>query len=450
MRIYLLGIFACIPGFIAAQLVGASPYSAMGFGEPINGNPARYLAIGGATAATGDAFNINLGNPASYSKLALTNFEAGVLSTNRNQQQGDLSIDNNNYTTFNYVLFGFPLHRDAGLVLGVRPHTNRGFNIERTESFPGLPGEDPLEARTRFQGSGGLTNVVVGLGWEPFQKGFSIGANANYYFGTNIDFITSEITNLPNSVASRLEQEINYSHWDFDLGAQYRFNLSGLEFTFGGTYTFGNSFSQNLSETLLSLRLGANRPTPYDTARVMRDVRVQGTLASAYTLGFQIGKMHEDNTYQYAWTITGDYHVHNMDEFFGGESAGRSLLRGTFVQGTSQRMGATIIPAFAFKGLNRSRAFWNHTEYRIGLFQDEGIMELNDTRIRSFGTSFGIGVSLRNRSTSIGEIRNNMINFTVVMGSMGTTDNNLVRERFTQFLIGITISDKWFDKYKYR
>jgi hypothetical protein len=449
MRIYLLGIVAFIPGFIAAQLIGVSPYSSMGLGEPINGNGARYLAIGGTTAATGDAFNINFGNPASLSRIALTNFEAGVLSTNRNQQQGDLNIDNN-FTTFNYVFMAFPLHRDVGLALGIRPHTNRGFNIERTESLPGLPDDDPLQTRTRFQGSGGLTNAVIGLGWEPFQKGFSIGANANYYFGTNIDFITTEIINLPNSVASRLEQEIIYSHWNFDLGAQYRFSIRNIEISLGGTYTFGNSFSQNLSETLLSLSMGANRPTPIDTVRIQRDTKINGNLPSAYTAGIQIGKNHEENIYQYAWSISGDYHVYNMNEFIGGETGGRNLLRGTFVQGTSQRMGASIIPAYAIKKLNRSRAFWNRAEYRVGVFQDEGVMELNDTRIRSFGTSFGFGISLMNRSTNIGEVRNNMVNFTVVMGNMGTLENNLVRERFTQFLIGISISDKWFDKYKYR
>jgi len=449
MRIKLSGVIAFAPFALAAQLVGVSPYSSMGFGEQINGNSARYLSLGGATSATGDAYNINIGNPASYSRLALTNFEAGVLSSNRNQQQGDINIDNN-YTTFNYIFFSFPLHRDVGLVLGVRPYTTRGFNISRNETFPILTGEDPIQSLTRLQGSGGINNATFGVGWEPFQKGLSIGVNAHYFFGTNIDFVTTQLSNIPNSISSRLEQEINYSHWQFQTGFQYHRKIGKLDYTLGGTYTFGNNINQNLSETLLSLRMGANRPQPIDTIRIALDQRVEATLASTYTVGLQIGKFSEDNDYQYAWSITGDYHVHNMNEFFGGTSSGRNLLRGTYIQGSSIRGGATIIPAYAFKKIRRSRAFWNRAEYRVGYFTDAGVLQLNETPISSFGTSFGIGIALRNRSANIGEIRNNMINFTVVYGSMGTTENNLVREQFTQFLIGITVSDKWFDKYKYR
>jgi hypothetical protein len=46
-----------------------------------------------------------------------------------------------------------------------------------------------------------------------------------------------------------------------------------------------------------------------------------------------------------------------------------------------------------------------------------------------------------------------MLNFGVELGERGTTDNNLIQERFATFRVGLTIMpgrfDNWFMKRKY-
>ncbi|MCC5917492.1 MAG: hypothetical protein JJU02_09225 [Cryomorphaceae bacterium] len=448
MRKIILATLFFSTQFVAGQLLGTSPYSALGIGDPINGDASRIFSIGGTSAAVKDGFNINTANPASYSRLRYTNFDLGVISTNLRQQQGNMEYENG-YTAFNYILTSFPLANNLSMMMGIRPHTTRGFDITQIESYTGLDG-NPLQTRTRFQGSGGINNAIIGAGWEPFSKGLSVGFNANFFFGGNRDFITNSIIDLPNSVATRVEQELNIRAWQFETGLQYHREIRGIEYGLGGTYRFGNTLRQTLTEQLLAVRLGANQAQVTDTLRSNVDIYAPGYLHSAYSVGFSIGKRSEERPEQYGWTIAGDYRMTFGSEFDGGMQDGRSLTRGGFVDAARISIGATFIPTLAIGRLDRSKQFWNRTEYRLGFFHDEGIISINNTQISAFGTSFGIAVPLKNRAMGPNEVRNNMINFTVAVGSRGTTDNNLVRENFTQFLIGITLSDKWFDKYKYR
>lgn len=445
MRIFLLACLFFSAQYSAGQLLGTSPYSALGLGDPINGDASRYFSMGGTSAALSDGYNINLANPASYARLKLTNFDIGVIHTNLNQQQGDMSYENG-YTAFNYMIASFPLYNNLGLVMGIRPHTTRGFNINITESHSGIGSNGgDLQTTTRFQGSGGLNNVILGTGWSPFT-GLSVGVNAHYFFGSNRDFISINFDDLTNAVSTRIEREVNVSSWQFETGVQYYREIRGIEYGIGGTYRFGNTLNQTLTEQILTYRQTANQPRPLDTILSRIDEPIGGYLASALSLGLSIGKRGEERPEQYGWSLGVDYQRTMGSEF----SSPVSLNRGQFVDATRYSAGATLIPALAFKSLDRTKKFWDRTEYRIGIFRDEGTIMTDDTQIGAFGTSFGVAIPLRNRNLAPGEARNNMLNFSVSIGHRGTTDNNLVRENFTQFLIGITLSEKWFDKYKYR
>lgn len=421
------------------QLIGVSPYSALGLGDPVNGNPSRNYALGGTVGAAADGYNINIGNPASYAKLKYTNFDLGVMHTEMNQQQGDMSIDNG-YTGFNYIVTSFPLYENLGLVLSVRPHTSRGFNIQREDDLGELIGR----SRTTFQGSGGINNLTIGSGWSPI-KGLSIGVNAHYYFGNNADFITTDLTDQQNNVATRREREVRISTWQFETGIQYHHRIGkSLEVGIGGVYRMGNALNQYVTEHLFTIRPSANQALPLDTLFSSDEVNRPGQFSSVYTGGISIGKINEERPQQYAWSFAADVRRTMGNEFDG------VVTRGQFTDASRISAGATIIPALAFESLIRSKAFWNRTEYRMGFFRDEGHILIENTNISALGMSFGIAIPLRIRGLAPGEARNNMLNFTVAYGNRGTTENNLVRERFTQFLIGITLTEKWFDKYKYR
>lgn len=439
MRLFFAALLLFSTQLMLGQLVGVSPYSSQGLGDDINGNPSRNFAIGGTVAAASDGYNINIGNPASYAKLKYTNFDLGVMHTEMNQQQGDLSIDNG-YTNFNYIVASFPILENLGLVFAVRPLTTRGFNILREDDEG-----DPIgRRRTTVQGSGGVNNLTIGSGWSPI-KGLAIGVNANYYFGTNADFTTSTLVDQQNVVGTRSEQEVRISTWQFETGVQYHQRIGkSLELGIGGVYRMGNTLNQYVTSNVFTIRPSANLIAPLDTLTSSFEVHRPGQFASVYTGGISIGKINEERPLQYAWSFVADYRRTMGSEFDG------VVTRGEMIDASRFSAGATIVPALAFSSLLRNKAFWNRTEYRIGAFFDEGHFVVENTNISALGMSFGVAIPLRIRGLAQGEVRNNMLNFTVAYGNRGTLDNNLVRERFTQFLIGITLTEKWFDKYKYR
>ncbi|MCH8545639.1 MAG: hypothetical protein LAT54_02805 [Cryomorphaceae bacterium] len=439
MRVFFAAFLLCSSQLMLGQLVGVSPYSSLGLGDDINGNPSRNFAIGGTVGAASDGYNINIGNPASYAKLKYTNFDLGVMHTEMDQQQGDLSIENG-YTNFNYIVTSFPLLENLGLVFAVRPLTTRGFNILREDDEGELIGR----RRTSIQGSGGINSLTIGTGWAPF-KGLSIGVNANYYFGNNTDFTTSTLIDQQNAVGTRIEQEVRISTWQFETGIQYHRRIGkSLQVGIGGVYRMGNALNQYVTSNTFTVRPSANQIAPLDTLSSSIDVHRPGQFASVYTGGVSIGKINDERPLQYAWSVAVDYRQTMGSEFDG------IVTRGEMVDASRISAGATIVPALAFSSLLRNKAFYNRTEYRIGAFLDEGHITVNNTNISALGMSFGVAIPLRIRGLAPGEVRNNMLNFTVAYGNRGTLDNNLVRERFTQFLIGITLTEKWFDKYKYR
>jgi hypothetical protein len=65
---------------------------------------------------------------------------------------------------------------------------------------------------------------------------------------------------------------------------------------------------------------------------------------------------------------------------------------------------------------------------------------VNDTEINDFGINFGASFPTGGYSSMDASFK---------IGSRGTTDNNLIRENYMQFVIGATINDRWFIKRRY-
>ena len=61
----------------AAQVATSSPYSRYGVGDLHQGGFAKNLGMGGLSLGLIQPFNVNFSNPASYSSVLLTTFEAG-------------------------------------------------------------------------------------------------------------------------------------------------------------------------------------------------------------------------------------------------------------------------------------------------------------------------------------------------------------------------------------
>ena len=93
------------------------PYSRYGIGELVNGNNASVRGMANLTSAYENPFEVNSDNPASYSYLQRTTFEAAFTASTRTINGAGLS-----YTTgtasIAYLNLGIPINKHAGMCLG--------------------------------------------------------------------------------------------------------------------------------------------------------------------------------------------------------------------------------------------------------------------------------------------------------------------------------------------
>ena len=68
-------------------------------------------------------------------------------------------------------------------------------------------------------------------------------------------------------------------------------------------------------------------------------------------------------------------------------------------------------------------------------------MNINGSAIDEFGMSFGLGLPVSQFFSNA--------NIGVEFGKRGTTDNNLIEEKFVNLQIGLSLNDRWFVKRRY-
>jgi len=95
-----------------------------------------------------------------------------------------------------------------------------------------------------------------------------------------------------------------------------------------------------------------------------------------------------------------------------------------------------IIPKGALRKSINGRGYVSWVGAR---FEETGIV-LNNQPIEDFGITFGLGLPVGGVSK---------INIAVELGQLGTLDGGLIKENYTNIMLGFSLSDIWFIKRKY-
>ena len=158
-----------------------SPYSRYGFGIQSERATGFNKGMGGVAQGFRNGQQINIANPASYSAVdSLTAlFDLGISLQNSNHKMGGLQQNIRN-TSFDYFAFQFRAAKHVGMTLGLMPITNIKYSF--ASSSENLEGTENITSSYSFNGDGGLHDVFLGVGWQPF-KPISIGLNVGYIWG---------------------------------------------------------------------------------------------------------------------------------------------------------------------------------------------------------------------------------------------------------------------------
>lgn len=471
-----------------AQNSSSSPYSRFGIGDLQFNGFARNLGMGGLNIALNHPFNLNPGNPASYSNLLFTTYEVGV-NLSLNELSTTSKTQHNHNTALNYFSFGFPVKaKKWGLGFGLSPYSNVGYSIDEYKS-----GYQNVNELRTYKGSGGLNQFYMTNGISP-AKNLSIGLTASYLFGVLNQNRTVEFDDRM-FFNTYLSNSTSVGWFSFSLGAQYTFD--SLRVTPGDSLKNYNALLETAEDSLHRIHKLLSSPVSTEEAQRLNQARTELLASMEQTKVLRKAIVHP--FVKSDWSITtglifapsaslrarNSVLAYNFKYY--DDTKEQVLVRDT-VQNTSGERGNLKLPLSAGFGLSAKKgnkwlmgadftvqnwkdyssfgqsdslsdswrvaagaqftpneralkSYLKTVQYRAGVHYARTFLQLHETQLDEVGVSLGLGFPIRRVAT--------MVQLTAEAGQRGTTEHNLIKERYVRVTLGFTLNDRWFIKNRY-
>ncbi|MBC34666.1 MAG: hypothetical protein CL663_01295 [Bacteroidetes bacterium] len=416
----ILGIILVSSSMVFSQNRTNSPYSLYGAGITNNIFDVKNAGMGGIAFGIREEANLNFANPASFTALAPKSFtfSAGML-TSSGTLNSSTSSEKVSNGTLSYLMFGFRVAKGWNTSVGLVPVSNSEYNFGSVnEDGPfGREGQSAV-------GNGGLNKFYWGNAFK-LSENFSAGVNTSFVFGTldreNQKVFLDTTTFLNTSVF----ESVVVKDFEFTFGLQYHKNIKeDVDLTIGAVYSPKVNLSakrdylvRSFSETSLGV--------DYFQDTITMELAKEGTLVfpNKYGVGFSLRKKDK-------WHFGMDMELENWSEYreYGAIDSLNSSFR--------VAAGGEYIP-----DKNNVYSYFKRMSYRFGVYYENSNLTLRNTKINEYGISFGIGLPMKRSKSAF--------NIAVEYGQRGTTANNLIKEKYLRFRLGITLHQKWFEQRKY-
>lgn len=388
-----------------------SPYSRYGVGVLADQSLGTNRQMGGLGYALRSHRFVNLKNPASFSTAdTLTMlFEAGFSMQNVNFKEGNKRINAKN-ASFDYVAMQFRLCKGLGMSAGFLPYSNVGYSFSTTSS----QGTNEVHSET-YNGTGGLYQPYIGLGWSPFSW-FAAGVTGSYIYGDITHQVVSEFANSTNRSKTYNAIIRNYK---VDFGVQFMSKLAAKHhLTLGATYSLGHDM--NAKATLTETTSDATNETSIPSGFV---------LPNTYGGGFAY-------KYDDQWTIGADYTYEQWSAatFFDAISTG------------TDRSKISIGVEYSPKELSKN--LLKMMNYRAGIHYAQPYTRINGHEgCDEYGISAGVSVPFYNNNNSYSH---GTLHISGQFIHLRPRSAGLITENYLRINIGITFNESWFMKLRVR
>lgn len=392
-----------------------SPYSRFGYGALSSGENATQRGMGGVGLAMRSGRSINFMNPASYAAIDSVTFLFDISTSVKTLKTSEIrdgeKLEGKKFSGgLDYVALQFPVTRYGGMAIGLTPYSQVGYSF----------GNEIMNGTNAHQGSGAISELFVGISAKPF-KGFTVGANISYMFGTLLhDTYVYGVNEQTGSTSTSLfERVTQVRDYNLKFGVQYGLPV-GKEhyFTLGAIYSPKKSFH------------GHAYGVKYDV----------GSDTENDTIGYASMKGHYEKAAQYgvglSWQYRGQLLVEADFTYEPWKNVKYRLIEG-FDQTTGNRfdnrwkaaVGAQYVPAL--RG-----SYFRRINYRVGGYYSNDYIMVGDNNVREYGLSVGLGLPAPSSKT--------MINISFDYKHREATPQALVKENYFQFTLGCNINELWF------
>lgn len=423
-RRILLLLFSVFAASAASAQTGQSPYTIRGVGNINSLATTRNVGMGGVGIGNTHPLFISLQNPALLAQNAFYTTALAGLSVESRSLATTEDQDRLTSGGFDYLAVAFPLLKNKiAFNVGLSPYSTVSYSLTASEPVQGMPNSF---SSVLYQGSGGLTQAYAATGVKLF-KGLSAGVRVSYLFGN----ITEEVSTSFNtdtvatpSYEAHFLERASFSDVLFTGGlayqkflgsstdAQRRFISAGLTYELEKDLSVDRFFSRS---RMVELGQTVATDTVANHSTKLR-------LPAAFGVGVGYGR-----TYNY--TFGADVKVQNWQRYRSFESDNEEGL------GQSYRVsvGGEWTPNYI------SRNYFSRMTYRTGIQVEKTPFRINGEEINEFGINFGV-------SFPVGA---SGVHTSFSFGQRGTTDNNLIQEQYFRIGLGVTLNERWFERYKY-
>lgn len=425
----LFAILYSVPSFSQSGAnTSYSPYSIFAIGDLYPNGTTRDRAMGGVGVAGRDPRYINVTNPAAISARDTLSvmFDLGMVADNKLYQQNDLKSANNTVNLNNFAV-SFPIYKSTAVLFGVSPYSSVGYDYSYNMSDPEILASTGFINYTA-KGTGGIYQMYAGVGTSFFKR-LAIGAEAVFHFGSiNKQSYMGFSQGGYRAIKSGYDMKLKAMAGKF--GIQYELPLGGTYMTVGATYKTAGKLRGFVEDYKLA-SLGGLVDTVYHRTDTLAQVG-KVALSDEIAVGVSFRKPEkwaaEVNYTMSGWGASG----FDSAPGFANEGALTFSTRNT----KSVRAGFEYIP-----NRNDIRYYLRQCAYRCGVYYDQSYYKLDGNTIDSYGITLGVTLPVVRYY--------NGISLGVDVGRRGSRLENMTKETYASFVIGINIHDLWFIKPRY-
>jgi long-subunit fatty acid transport protein len=394
-----------------AQNTAMSPYTRYGYGTLSDNATSAQRAMGSTGYAMNSGRQINVMNPASYAAIDSTTFlfDMGVDFTSLWSKEGSNS-EQNFGGGLDYITMQVPIGKRMGASVGLLPFGSVGYSF----------GNDITNGTASRSGSGSINQLYVGLAGRIF-RGFSVGANVSYLFGSTTNDLYATTSTGSTSL---FERSMTVRDWRAEFGVQYSFILNPQNaFTVGVVYSpkkdlHGDAYGIYYDAT-------SSSSVSIDTVNV-NDHRMKGRYSLPETWGAGINwqwnnklMVEADFTYQ-PWSKAKYGSIENFEDT-------------KFADRYRVGIGAQYQP-------HARGSYLQRINYRFGTYANRDYITVLGNTVRDYGVTLGLGLPVPAMRT--------VVNIGLEFRHRQAHPNPLIKENYLNITLGLNFNEMWFVKNK--
>ncbi|MGL4364583.1 MAG: hypothetical protein ACRCSB_05220 [Bacteroidales bacterium] len=392
-----------------------SPYTITGIGDIVDAGLTSTGLMGGISTAVRDSRQIDFTNPASATARDTLSFVFDLGGKLKN-----IYTRNNTLTTsyntgnFQNITAAFSIWK-FGINFGIVPYTQIGYEIERRELSDDIIANIG-DVRYQYRGEDGFNQVFLNIGYNIISN-LAVGIGGKFYFG-NLSRYYNTIYNSSSYYYSTYSyNQLKVADFAPVIGAQYTLPLQTAQ-----QIIFGLSIQPQMRLRTTNIVLSEVYSSAY--ADTVYNSSTKGRLLMPTHLSFGVTWVSSEK-----WMLGTEF---NYQDWSKTEVLGRSDEMGTSY---NIKLGGYYIPSFY-----DVRYFWKRWTYRAGLRYSQTPLMHNAYQVNDIAVTAGFSIPMRGAG---------MLTIGTEIGQRGKNSNNMLRETYVNFSLGLSLYEAWFVKYRY-